>query len=70
MKKVFVFVALVLQTGGVINAQFQFTPHAGFAMLKEKDEPTVGVGAQIGVDVRYKVGRCSRGCIINSRWNI
>lgn len=66
MKKVFVFVALVLQTGGVINAQFQFTPHAGFAMLKEKDEPTVGVGAQIGVDVRYSFNGQDKGWALQS----
>ena len=68
MKKVFVFVfvALVLQTGGVINAQFQFTPHAGISITKACIGPAAGAGAQVGVDVRYSFNGQDKGWALQS----
>lgn len=65
MKRVFIALAL-LQIGGIAQAQFQFTPHAGVAIQKGSGDLSAGVGAQIGVDVRYSFNGQDTGWALQS----
>ena len=65
MKKAFIALAL-LQIGGIAQAQFQFTPHAGVAIQKGSGDLSAGVGAQIGVDVRYSFNGQDTGWALQS----
>ena len=65
MKRVFIALAL-LQIGGIAQAQFQFTSHAGVAIQKGSGDLSAGVGAQIGVDVRYSFNGQDTGWALQS----
>lgn len=65
MKRVFIALAL-LQIGGIAQAQFLFTPHAGVVIQKGSGDLSAGVGAQIGVDVRYSFNGQDTGWALQS----
>lgn len=53
MKKVILFSLLCLFTTFTASAQWKITPEAGVSIFKEKGIFDAGVGARIGVGVRY-----------------
>lgn len=61
MKKV-VFLSVMFLFGAfAASAQWRFTPEAGVSVFKEKGASSAGVGARVGVGVRYSFNRNDDG---------